>query len=106
MFDIANVAFSQVSDREKKAYEGKVKETGSYQGYKLRQYWVYYLQLFVIHQADPDAPSTSTPECGTRSNITTVRARPYSEKGMYNMRDSQQGRDEETAPGSTATLPS
>ena len=41
MFDIANVAFSQVSDREKKAYEGKVKETGSYQGYKLRQYWVY-----------------------------------------------------------------
>lgn len=39
MFDIANVAFSQVSAQEKKAYEGTVKEAGSYQGYKLRQYW-------------------------------------------------------------------
>jgi hypothetical protein len=25
---------------EKAKYEGKMKETGSYQGYKLRQYWV------------------------------------------------------------------
>lgn len=40
MFDIADVAFGQVSDQEKKAHEGKVKDTGSYQGYKLRQYWV------------------------------------------------------------------
>ncbi|EPT03279.1 hypothetical protein FOMPIDRAFT_90926 [Fomitopsis schrenkii] len=39
MFDIADVAFGQVSDQEKKAHEGKVKDTGSYQGYKLRQYW-------------------------------------------------------------------
>ena len=40
MFDIADIPFSQVSDAEKKAYEGRVKETGTYQGYKLRQYWV------------------------------------------------------------------
>ncbi|KAH9834791.1 Clavaminate synthase-like protein [Rhodofomes roseus] len=39
MFDIGDVAFSQVSDQEKKAYEGNVKELGTYQGYKLRQYW-------------------------------------------------------------------
>jgi len=39
MFDIGDVAFNQVSDQEKKAYEGNVKETGTYQGYKLRQYW-------------------------------------------------------------------
>ena len=40
MFDIADIPFSQVSEAEKKAYEGRVKETGTYQGYKLRQYWV------------------------------------------------------------------
>lgn len=40
MFDIADVPFSQVSDQEKKAYECNVKEMGTYQGYKLRQYWV------------------------------------------------------------------
>ena len=39
-FDIANVPFEQVSDDEKIKYNGKMLETGSYQGYKLRQYWV------------------------------------------------------------------
>ena len=40
IFDIANVPFAQVSDEEKLRYNGKMLETGSYQGYKLRQYWV------------------------------------------------------------------
>ncbi|RPD60588.1 Clavaminate synthase-like protein [Lentinus tigrinus ALCF2SS1-7] len=39
IFDIADVAFSQVSDEEKKQYAGNFKETGLYSGYKLRQYW-------------------------------------------------------------------
>lgn len=39
IFDIANVPFAQVSDEEKLKYNGKMLETGSYQGYKLRQYW-------------------------------------------------------------------
>ncbi|KZV89890.1 Clavaminate synthase-like protein, partial [Exidia glandulosa HHB12029] len=39
VFDIADVAFSGVSAEDKKAYEAKIKETGSYQGYKLREYW-------------------------------------------------------------------
>ncbi|KZT64233.1 Clavaminate synthase-like protein [Daedalea quercina L-15889] len=39
MFDIGDFAVSQVSDQEKKNYEAKIKETGSYQGYKPRQYW-------------------------------------------------------------------
>ena len=43
MFDIADVPFSQVSEQEKKAYECHVKELGTYQGYKLRQYWVCLL---------------------------------------------------------------
>ncbi|KAJ7820017.1 Clavaminate synthase-like protein [Mycena olivaceomarginata] len=39
MFDIADIPFSGVSDEEKSSYSGKMKETGSYQGYKPRQYW-------------------------------------------------------------------
>ncbi|KAK2460814.1 hypothetical protein APHAL10511_007284 [Amanita phalloides] len=39
IFDIADIPFSRVSDDEKRQYEGKMKVTGSYQGYKLRQYW-------------------------------------------------------------------
>ncbi|KAJ8597720.1 Clavaminate synthase-like protein [Rhizopogon salebrosus TDB-379] len=39
MFDIADVPFSAVSDSEKQTYAGTMKQTGSYQGYKLRQYW-------------------------------------------------------------------
>ncbi|KAH8080736.1 Clavaminate synthase-like protein [Cristinia sonorae] len=39
MFDIADVAFSGVSDEEKRVYEGRMLQTGSYQGFKLRQYW-------------------------------------------------------------------
>jgi hypothetical protein len=40
MFDIADVPFSQVSDDEKQKYVATPKQTGSYQGYKLREYWV------------------------------------------------------------------
>ena len=43
MFDIANVPFSQVGDEEKQAYAGNIKETGTFQGYKLRNYWVIIL---------------------------------------------------------------
>ncbi|KAF9045063.1 Clavaminate synthase-like protein [Panaeolus papilionaceus] len=39
MFDIADVVFSQLSDEEKVAYAANIKATGSYQGFKLRQYW-------------------------------------------------------------------
>ncbi|KAJ7824724.1 Clavaminate synthase-like protein [Mycena olivaceomarginata] len=39
MFDIADIPFSGVSDEEKSLYRGKMKETGSFQGYKPRQYW-------------------------------------------------------------------
>ncbi|KAH9944883.1 Clavaminate synthase-like protein [Amylocystis lapponica] len=38
-FDIADIPFSQVSDEEKRVYNANIKATGSYQGYKLRQYW-------------------------------------------------------------------
>jgi len=40
MFDIADLPFSAVSDSERRIYAGTMKQTGSYQGYKPRQYWV------------------------------------------------------------------
>lgn len=39
IFDIADLPFSAVSDSEKQIYAGTMKQSGSYQGYKLRQYW-------------------------------------------------------------------
>ncbi|KAF7296788.1 Clavaminate synthase-like protein [Mycena indigotica] len=39
IFDIADIPFSAVSAEEKQVYAGRMKEVGSYQGYKLRQYW-------------------------------------------------------------------
>ncbi|KAH0578751.1 hypothetical protein H2248_003873 [Termitomyces sp. 'cryptogamus'] len=39
IFDIANVPFACVTAEEKIIYAGTIKETGSYQGYKLKQYW-------------------------------------------------------------------
>ncbi|KAE9390637.1 Clavaminate synthase-like protein [Gymnopus androsaceus JB14] len=38
MFDIADVPFSDVDDDEKKKYQSRLKETGTQQGYKPRQY--------------------------------------------------------------------
>ncbi|KAG6890158.1 hypothetical protein C0992_002963 [Termitomyces sp. T32_za158] len=38
IFDIAEIPF-RVSDEEKQKYVAKMKENGSYQGYKPRQYW-------------------------------------------------------------------
>lgn len=40
MFDIADVPFALVPEDEKKRYANDIKQTGSYRGYKMRQYWV------------------------------------------------------------------
>ena len=40
VFDIADAAFSQVSDEEKLRFVGDVAKTGTYEGYKLQNYWV------------------------------------------------------------------
>ncbi|TFY80316.1 hypothetical protein EWM64_g3697 [Hericium alpestre] len=39
MFDIASVPFTQVAPEEKNIYEAKIKETGTFMGYKPLQYW-------------------------------------------------------------------
>ncbi|EJD39527.1 hypothetical protein AURDEDRAFT_171338 [Auricularia subglabra TFB-10046 SS5] len=40
MFDIADLAFAATTDADKTAYAASIKEAGSYQGFKARQYWV------------------------------------------------------------------
>ncbi|KAH9934537.1 Clavaminate synthase-like protein [Epithele typhae] len=39
IFDIADVPFAQVPEEEKRGFVGDIKATGSYRGYKLREYW-------------------------------------------------------------------
>ncbi|KAJ3537948.1 hypothetical protein NM688_g6591 [Phlebia brevispora] len=39
IFDIADVVFTQTTEEEKERYKSKLLETGSYQGFKQRQYW-------------------------------------------------------------------
>lgn len=48
IFDIADIPFAHVSEDEKKTYAAKMKETGSFQGYKPRQYWVGLFSIFNI----------------------------------------------------------
>ena len=43
MMDIADIPFSQVSESEKASFTGKIREVGSYRGYKPRQFWVSFL---------------------------------------------------------------
>jgi hypothetical protein len=49
VFDIADVPFEQVSEAEKEQYVGRMKQTGSYQGYKPRSYWVR-IPLAIVHR--------------------------------------------------------
>ena len=71
MFDIADVTFAQVSDEEKKVYAGKMKETGSYQGYKLRNYWVghFLLQLIKSQQFIITLPSLKHIDNGVHDQL-------------------------------------
>ncbi len=72
MFDIADVAFAQVPEEEKKQFSANFKETGLYSGYKLRQYWVSFLVCrSSIKQADMGCSILIT-ESGTRSSTSTV----------------------------------
>ncbi len=43
MVDIADVPFTQVPEEEQKQFTSKIKEVGSYRGYKPRQFWVSIL---------------------------------------------------------------
>ncbi|EED80272.1 predicted protein, partial [Postia placenta Mad-698-R] len=71
MFDIGDVPFSQVSEEEKLAYQGNVKETGSYLGYKLRQYWVD------ADVADQIEHYNSRPNTPSRERLHPKAVRPF-----------------------------
>ncbi|OJT05212.1 hypothetical protein TRAPUB_4037 [Trametes pubescens] len=50
VFDIADLPFAQVPEEEKRLFAGDIKKTGSYRGYKLRNYWVSSLDLVLSPQ--------------------------------------------------------
>ncbi|GAV99527.1 Clavaminate synthase-like protein [Lentinula edodes] len=73
MFDIADVPFSRVSHDEKEKYLASTKQAGSFQGYKLRQYWhidngvldqveTYNIHRDVSSRAHPEALRPLLPE--------------------------------------------
>ncbi|KAJ3993387.1 Clavaminate synthase-like protein [Lentinula boryana] len=73
-FDIADVPFSQVGDQEKERYLASMKQARSYQGYKLRQFWVIfnglntwdvldsYISTLATARAHPEALRPLLPE--------------------------------------------
>ena len=99
IFDIADIPFTQVKEEEKKKYVGKIREEGSYQGYKLRQFWVSI--LFVLGKESCSCEiSTSIPVFGIKSSTTIVSTHDVL---VLMTRDSncfrsQQGCDTEGAP--------
>jgi hypothetical protein len=42
MFDLANHVVENVGEEEKREYAGKMREDGSYRGYKPRKFWVSF----------------------------------------------------------------
>ncbi len=40
MFDLSNYAVENVSEEEKQKHTGRMRETGTYRGYKPRKFWV------------------------------------------------------------------
>ncbi|KAI0703872.1 Clavaminate synthase-like protein [Cerioporus squamosus] len=66
LVDIADVPFSRVSEEEQKQFMGKIKEAGSYRGYKPRQFWIidndvkdqiehYNMHRAILQQQHPKA---------------------------------------------------
>ena len=71
MTDIADIPFAQVSEEEKKRFDGKIKQEGSWMGYKLREFWVSRCTLTeCISRLSMIRRSTTA--FATRLSITTV----------------------------------
>ncbi|KAI0703873.1 Clavaminate synthase-like protein [Cerioporus squamosus] len=73
MIDIADVPFAQVPDEEQKQFTSKIKEAGSYRGYKPRQFWTidngvkdqiehYNMHRPIFQQQHPKALQPFLPE--------------------------------------------
>ncbi|KAF9259642.1 Clavaminate synthase-like protein [Marasmius fiardii PR-910] len=73
MFDIADVTFKEIPEEEKKSFDSKPHETGSFQGYKLRRYWhldegvkdqieMYSINKDVTRRLHPNALQLFLPE--------------------------------------------
>ncbi|EJF58284.1 Clavaminate synthase-like protein [Dichomitus squalens LYAD-421 SS1] len=73
MVDIADIPFSQVSEDDKRQYASKIKETGSYRGFKPRQFWTidngvkdqiehYNMHHSIVEQQHPKELQPFVPE--------------------------------------------
>ncbi|RPD60559.1 Clavaminate synthase-like protein [Lentinus tigrinus ALCF2SS1-7] len=73
MIDIADVPFTQVPEEEQKQFTSKIKEVGSYRGYKPRQFWTidngvkdqiehYNMHRPIFEQQHPKALQPFLPE--------------------------------------------
>lgn len=63
MIDIADVPFSKVPEEEQKQFTSKIKEVGSYKGYKHRQFWVRHFSISYCAES-ADAHSLIRSDCG------------------------------------------
>ena len=54
MVDIADIPFTQVSGEEKQQFASKIKETGTYRGFKPREFWVRFLASLI--SVPPNSP--------------------------------------------------
>ena len=80
MVDIADVPFTQVSEAEKQQYASKIKETGSYRGFKPREFWVRLSPSTFLWGDRSDMSletrnRRSTTACATRLRTTTSTTR-------------------------------
>jgi hypothetical protein len=53
MFDLSNYVVEHVGDEEKRKYEGHMRETGTYRGYKPRKFWVSDISQCERTKAEP-----------------------------------------------------
>ena len=77
MFDIADVPFSVVGEEEKRLYEAKIKERGSFQGYKPRQWFVRPFRL-TLHNSMLSGHLQHI-DNGVRDQLEAYNGTPYSQ---------------------------
>ena len=86
MVDIANVPFAQVPEEEQRQFTSKIKEVGSFRGYKHRQFWASILShpsLSSVCQLSCHSRQSTT-ELETRLSTTTVCAYHVGFANVYN----------------------
>ena len=106
MVDIADVPFTQVPDEELKQFTSKIKEIGSYRGYKPREFWVRRFSVSLCVAANP---SPQTIDNGVRDQIEQYNSKfvfPSSTGDLSIVNGSTSPSLSATAPEGVAAVPS